>query len=183
MQAAVFRDACNRMLCFFYLSSFFIARSQSTPFAYLPPNSHLPMQTLPKRLGNQVLTGPMLAGLAEAYVAAINAGAVPTIATAWQGVAEAESRRAADAAEAAYAATFAESVDADEASMLGEHARALAAAAAVFEDGAVGERAVREANEKRWREACETRWVGVVAWHAWMDRCEGLGIWHSQIPP
>ena len=43
----------------------------------------------PKRLGTQVLTGPMLAGLVGAYVGAINAGAVPTIATAWQGVAEA----------------------------------------------------------------------------------------------
>lgn len=38
----------------------------------------------PKRLGPHVLTGPALAGLAEAYVAAINGGAVPTIATAWQ---------------------------------------------------------------------------------------------------
>jgi hypothetical protein len=43
----------------------------------------------------------VLAALAEAYVAAINAGAVPTIATAWQGVAEQECRRAAEAAEAA----------------------------------------------------------------------------------
>jgi hypothetical protein len=55
----------------------------------------------PKRLGGYVLTGPALAGLAAAYVEAINGGAVPTIATAWQGVAEQESRRAADAAEAA----------------------------------------------------------------------------------
>ena len=31
-----------------------------------------------------MLSGPMLAGLAEAYVDAINHGAVPTIATAWQ---------------------------------------------------------------------------------------------------
>ena len=38
----------------------------------------------PKRLGAQILTGPMLAGLVEAYVGAINNGAVPTIATAWQ---------------------------------------------------------------------------------------------------
>lgn len=38
----------------------------------------------PKRLGGFVLTGPVLAGLTEAYVAAINDGAVPTIATAWQ---------------------------------------------------------------------------------------------------
>lgn len=38
----------------------------------------------PKRIGTQVVSGPMLAGLAEAYVCAINEGAVPTIATAWQ---------------------------------------------------------------------------------------------------
>ena len=38
----------------------------------------------PKRLGAQVISGPMLAGLASAYVDAINKGAVPTISTAWQ---------------------------------------------------------------------------------------------------
>lgn len=38
----------------------------------------------PKRLGPQVITGPMLATLASEYVKAINEGAVPTISTAWQ---------------------------------------------------------------------------------------------------
>jgi hypothetical protein len=38
----------------------------------------------PKRIGSNIVTGPMLAGLAEAYCAAINDGAVPTISTAWQ---------------------------------------------------------------------------------------------------
>lgn len=38
----------------------------------------------PKRLGPQIISGPMLAGLASAYVEAINNGAVPTISTAWQ---------------------------------------------------------------------------------------------------
>lgn len=38
----------------------------------------------PKRIGFVPVSGVMLAGLAEAYVAAINEGAVPTIATAWQ---------------------------------------------------------------------------------------------------
>lgn len=38
----------------------------------------------PKRLGAQVITGPMLATLASEYVRAINQGAVPTISTAWQ---------------------------------------------------------------------------------------------------
>jgi hypothetical protein len=37
---------------------------------------------------------------------ALNNGAVPTIATAWQGVAESESRRAAEVAEAAYFEAF-----------------------------------------------------------------------------
>ena len=61
----------------------------------------------PKRLGRSLVTGPALAALAEAYVAAINGGAVPNIASAWAGVAEAECRAAADAAERAYSETFA----------------------------------------------------------------------------
>ena len=56
-----------------------------------------------------------------------------------QGVAEAESRRAADAAEQAYRAAFSRSVSADEAALDAEHVRALAAAQAVFSDAAVGE--------------------------------------------
>ena len=55
----------------------------------------------PKTVGSDVLNGAALAGMAETYVAAINGGAVPTIATAWQSVAEAECRAAAEAAEAA----------------------------------------------------------------------------------
>ena len=42
------------------------------------------MRAQPKRLGNQIISGSMLAALATAYVDAINHGAVPTIATAWQ---------------------------------------------------------------------------------------------------
>jgi hypothetical protein len=38
----------------------------------------------PMRLGSQLLTGAALAGLAQAYVAAINAGAVPQLLNAWQ---------------------------------------------------------------------------------------------------
>lgn len=39
---------------------------------------------LPKRLGEHVLSGASLAGLAEAYICAINNGAVPVISSAWQ---------------------------------------------------------------------------------------------------
>jgi hypothetical protein len=42
------------------------------------------LQAQPKHLGSFLLSGPVLAGLTEAYVQAINDGAVPTIATAWQ---------------------------------------------------------------------------------------------------
>lgn len=42
------------------------------------------MRAQPKRLGNEIITGSTLAALATAYVDAINHGAVPTIATAWQ---------------------------------------------------------------------------------------------------
>jgi hypothetical protein len=41
-------------------------------------------RAVPKRFGAQFVTGPVLAGLVHAYVNAINQGAVPTIATAWQ---------------------------------------------------------------------------------------------------
>lgn len=114
-------------------------------------------KALPKRLGSQILSGPMLAGLTEAYVTAINNGAVPTIATAWQGVAEAESRRAADAAVAAYVATFTEEVPAEEAALDAEHQHALLAAQAAFDEIAIGDPDVRKANEARWREACQAR--------------------------
>lgn len=57
----------------------------------------------PKQLGAMTVSGPVLAGLAQAYVDAINSGAVPTIQTAWQGVAESECRRAADAAAGVFA--------------------------------------------------------------------------------
>ena len=62
----------------------------------------------PKRIGGDVVTGPALASLAEAYAAALNGGAVPAIASAWQSVAEAECRKAADAALEAYDEAFLE---------------------------------------------------------------------------
>lgn len=54
-------------------------------------------------------------------------------------MAEAECRRAADAAEAAYADTFRKDVAADEGSLEQEHQRAMAAAQRAFNEVAVGE--------------------------------------------
>ena len=96
---------------------------------------------------------------------------MPTIATAWQGVAEAECRRAGDAAVAAYAETFKEDVPAEESALEAEHQHALLAAQRVFDEIAIGDEAVRKANEQRWREACEARcallaarWAGAGSW-------------------
>eukprot|EP00892_Ulva_mutabilis_P000560 jgi/Ulvmu1/10504/UM064_0042.1 len=107
----------------------------------------------PKRIGNTVLTGPMLAGLVCAYVDAINGGAVPTIATAWQGVAEAECRRAADAAEKKYHDVFDDRIQADEMALNAEHQRALSAAQSIFDEVAIGDDTIKAALENTWRAA------------------------------
>lgn len=41
-------------------------------------------RTRPKQLGSLVMTGSMFAGLTQSFLDAINAGAVPAIATSWQ---------------------------------------------------------------------------------------------------
>jgi len=50
----------------------------------------------PKVLEGQVLSGKMLAELADCYVQAINADAIPTITTAWERVIDAEIARVFD---------------------------------------------------------------------------------------
>ncbi|GLI70685.1 hypothetical protein VaNZ11_015625 [Volvox africanus] len=117
-------------------------------------------RTVPKRFGLQLMTGPVLAGLVEAYVAAINHGAVPTIATAWQGVAESECRRACDAAEAAYVAAWKGGGDvaAEESELEARHQQSLAAARAAFGEIAVGDESIRQAHEARWMTAVASRY-------------------------
>lgn len=47
-----------------------------------------------KTLNGKKLSGPMLANLAEAYVTAINNGAVPNIETAWSYICKGECQKA-----------------------------------------------------------------------------------------
>ena len=113
--------------------------------AHISPCSHQPLLTsaaahTSRYTHHQHHPLPPPSGLAEAYVKAINEGAVPTIATAWQGVAEAECRRAADAAEAAYVAAFDQDLVAEEGALEAEHARCLDAGLQVFAENAVGAR-------------------------------------------
>ncbi len=63
-------------------------------------------------------------------------------------MAEAESRRAADAAEQAYREAFDRSVSADESALQAEHARALAAGQAVFSEAAVGKDILSSADHR-----------------------------------
>jgi hypothetical protein len=47
-------------------------------------SSTIQRKAAPLRLGAQLVSGPALAGLAQAYVEAINSGAVPQLQNAWQ---------------------------------------------------------------------------------------------------
>ncbi|ONK69943.1 uncharacterized protein A4U43_C05F28580, partial [Asparagus officinalis] len=47
-------------------------------------------RTKPKQVGATVMTGPILAGITQSFLDAINNGAVPTISSSWQSVEEAE---------------------------------------------------------------------------------------------
>ena len=97
----------------------------------------------PKVVHGAALTGPMLLALADAYVAAINDGALPTISTAWSNVVHLECRRAATEAQAVYtdgvaALTQPNRPPLDEAQWLIEHARLHAEALECYRQGAVG---------------------------------------------
>ena len=60
------------------------------------------MNTVAKTVNGTPLDGPMLLHLADAYVGAINGGALPTISTAWQSVLVIANQQAAEAAFAHY---------------------------------------------------------------------------------
>ena len=74
-----------------------------------------------------------------------------------QGVAEAESRRAADAAEQAYREEFNRDVGADEGQLDAEHLRALAAAQQVFNEKAVGEAHILQNHTLPWQQSASLR--------------------------
>ncbi|KAK3245081.1 hypothetical protein CYMTET_45332 [Cymbomonas tetramitiformis] len=107
------------------------------------------LQACPKVVGSVEMNGPLLAGLAETYVKALNNGAVPSISSAWQGVAETECQRALDDAERAYVEGFNESVGADEAVLTAEHTRCLGLASTTFHATAIGAIETRRAYEDK----------------------------------
>eukprot|EP00951_Prasinocladus_malaysianus_P042809 scaffold525199_cov42-Prasinocladus_malaysianus.AAC.1 len=109
-------------------------------------------------MGRMTLTGPLFAGLTKAYVDAINNGAVPCISTAWQGVAEAECRRGAEEAEAAYVKNFNTQCGGEIEQLDGEHRRTLEVAMKVYDDISVGDDIIKNAHRQRWVSAVTSRY-------------------------
>ncbi|KAG6549388.1 hypothetical protein Mapa_009107 [Marchantia paleacea] len=100
-------------------------------------------RTRPKQLGPTIMNGPRLAGLTQSFLDALNAGAVPTIATSWQNVEENECRRAHDMAVENYLRMFDRSTPPEENALQDAHEAAVQAALAIYNHEAVGTGAPR----------------------------------------
>ncbi|XP_004293897.1 PREDICTED: uncharacterized protein LOC101305731 [Fragaria vesca subsp. vesca] len=95
-------------------------------------------RTRPKQVGATMMTGPVLVGILQSYLDALNNGAVPTISSSWQSVEEAECRRAFDSAVDAYRSAFDRSKLPEEAALREAHEEAVQKSLAAFNDCAVG---------------------------------------------
>uniref|UniRef100_A0A9I9CRE0 GB1/RHD3-type G domain-containing protein n=1 Tax=Cucumis melo TaxID=3656 RepID=A0A9I9CRE0_CUCME len=104
-------------------------------------------RTRPKQVGATVMTGPILVGITESYLDALNHGAVPTITSSWQSVEEAECRRAYDYAAEVYMSTFDRSKPPEEAALREAHETAVQKSLAAFNSSAVGAGPVRKKYE------------------------------------
>ncbi|KAJ6769899.1 GUANYLATE BINDING PROTEIN [Salix purpurea] len=95
-------------------------------------------RTRPKQIGATVMTGPVLVGITESYLEALNNGAVPTISSSWQSVEEAECRRAYDTATEVYMSSFDRSKPPEEVVLRESHEEAVQKSLAAFNASAVG---------------------------------------------
>ncbi|OMO65258.1 hypothetical protein COLO4_31408 [Corchorus olitorius] len=105
-------------------------------------------RTRPKQVGATVMTGPVLIGITESYLDALNNGAVPTISSSWQSVEEAECRRAYDSAAETYMSTFDRSKPPEEAALREAHEEAVQKSLAVYDSNAVGVGSMRKKYEE-----------------------------------
>nr|KYP51873.1 Interferon-induced guanylate-binding protein 2 [Cajanus cajan] len=97
----------------------------------------------PKQVGATMMTGPVLIGITESYLDALNHGAVPTISSAWQSVEEAECRRAYDSAAELYMSSFDRTKPPEEVALREAHEKAVRISMAAFTASAVGVGSVR----------------------------------------
>ncbi|KAK5825899.1 uncharacterized protein LOC108465221 [Gossypium arboreum] len=105
-------------------------------------------RTRPKQVGGTVLTGPVLIGITQSYLDALNNGAVPTISSSWQSVEEAECRRAYDSAAEIYMSTFDRTKPPDEVALREAHEEAIQRALAAYNASAVGVGSMRKKFEE-----------------------------------
>ncbi|XP_068665199.1 uncharacterized protein [Aristolochia californica] len=105
-------------------------------------------RTKPKQVGSTVMTGPILAGITQSFLDAINNGAVPTISSSWQSVEEAECRIAFDSASEVYMLTFDRSKPPEEVILREAHEEAIQKSLADFNAHAVGAGSARQKYEK-----------------------------------
>ncbi|KAI8477166.1 MAG: guanylate-binding protein [Monoraphidium minutum] len=117
----------------------------------------------PLAVSGQMVSGRVYAQLAGAYVEALNKGAVPTLVTAWQGIAAAECSKAYDAALAAFDAAFRTEGAADEAALFDTYQAALGPAVRGFKDAALGDAALLGEYEERLRKVAEERFTSARA--------------------
>ncbi|MFQ6643594.1 hypothetical protein Gotur_018730 [Gossypium turneri] len=101
-------------------------------------------RTRPKQVGGTVLTGPVLIGITQSYLDALNNGAVPTISSSWQSVEEAECRRAYDSAAEIYMSTFDRTKPPEEVALREAHEEAIQRALAAYNASAVGVGSMRK---------------------------------------
>ncbi|KAK7362781.1 hypothetical protein VNO77_04903 [Canavalia gladiata] len=104
-------------------------------------------RTRPKQVGATVMTGPVLIGITESYLDALNHGAVPTISSSWQSVEEAECRRAYDSATEVYMSSFDRSTPPEEVALREAHEQAVQKSVAAFNASAVGVGSARKKYE------------------------------------
>ncbi|KAK6932614.1 Guanylate-binding protein/Atlastin, C-terminal [Dillenia turbinata] len=105
-------------------------------------------RTRPKQVGATTMTGPVLVGITESFLDALNNGAVPTISSSWQSVEEAECRRAYDSATEVYMSTFDCSKPPEEVALREAHDEAVQKSVAAFNAYAVGSGSARQKYEK-----------------------------------
>ncbi|OEL21953.1 Guanylate-binding protein 6 [Dichanthelium oligosanthes] len=111
-------------------------------------------RTRPKQVAGTIMTGPVLAGVTQSFLDALNNGAVPTISSSWQSVEEAECRRAYDSATEIYMSSFGHSRLAEEDALRDAHEAALRKALDAYNTAAVGTGTSRAHYEKALNNFC-----------------------------
>lgn len=105
-------------------------------------------RTKTKQVGSTTMTGPILAGITQSFLDAINKGAVPTISSSWQSVEEAECRHAYESATEVYMSSFDRLTPPEEVVLREAHEAAVQKSVTAFNSSAVGAGSARQKYEK-----------------------------------